>query len=152
MPKLSKDGLNLIKSFEGLRLKAYKCDASEKYYTIGYGHYSKDVKPTDTITESEAEKLLISDMRRYEKNVNDIMREYAKCKIYFNQAQYDALVSFAYNIGSINQLTANATRSKIEIANKLLLYDKCGGKVLKGLQNRRRKEYNLFTSVKGWEL
>lgn len=152
MPKLSKDGLNLIKSFEGLRLKAYKCDTSEKYYTIGYGHYSKDVKPTDTITENDAEKLLLTDMRRYEKNVNDIMREYAKRKIYFNQSQYDALVSFAYNIGSINQLTANATRSKIEIANKLLLYDKCGGKVLKGLQNRRRKEYNLFTSVKGWEL
>lgn len=56
--KLDKKGLDLIKSFEGCKLKAYKCVPTEKYYTIGYGHYGKDVKPGMVINSKQAEELL----------------------------------------------------------------------------------------------
>lgn len=137
--KLSKEGLELIKSFEGFRGTAYKCDPSEKYLTIGYGHYGADVKEGDTITKTDALKLLKKDVKRFVDDVNTYQKKY-----HFNQNQFDALVSFAYNIGSIRQLTANGTRSIVEIANHIRLYDKCGGKTLRGLTFRRQKEYELF--------
>ena len=56
--KTSNNGINLIKGAEGLRLKAYKAAPTEKYYTIGYGHYSKDITPITTITQEKAEELL----------------------------------------------------------------------------------------------
>lgn len=75
----------------------------------------------------------------------------------WNQNEFDGLVSFAYNIGSIDQLTANGTRTKEQIANKILAYNKAGGKVLAGLTRRRQEERTLFltpVAVKaktGWQ-
>ena len=142
--RLSANGLNLIKSFEGCKLTAYKCVPTEKYYTIGYGHYGSDVKAGMTITLKRAEELLLQDCQKFVNHVNSYMNKYN-----FNQNQFDALVSFAYNIGSIKQLTANGTRTTEQISTKITAYNKSGGKVLKGLVKRRAKEKALFdTPVK----
>lgn len=77
-------------------------------------------------------------MVKYEKKVD----KYSKYN--FNQNEFDALVSFAYNVGSIDGLTANGTRTKAQIASKILAYNKAGGKVLSGLTRRRQAEYALF--------
>lgn len=136
---LSANGLNLIKSFEGCKLTAYKCVSTEKYYTIGYGHYGSDVKAGMTITLKRAEELLLQDCQKFVNHVNTYMDKYN-----FNQNQFDALVSFAYNIGNIKQLTANGTRTIAQISAKITAYNKSGGKVLKGLVKRRAKEKELF--------
>lgn len=136
---LSANGLNLIKSFEGCKLTAYKCVPTEKYYTIGYGHYGSDVKAGMTITLKRAEELLLQDCQKFVNHVNTYMDKYN-----FNQNQFDALVSFAYNIGNIKQLTANGTRTMAQISAKITAYNKSGGKVLNGLVKRRAKEKELF--------
>lgn len=139
MRDLSPNGLNLIKSFEGCKLTAYKCLPTEKYYTIGYGHYGSDVKAGMKITEEQAEELLIQDCKKAIKNVNSFMSKYN-----FNQNQFDALVSFAFNVGSINQLTASGTRTLEQISSKIPAYNKSGGRVIAGLVRRRAKEKELF--------
>lgn len=136
---LSANGLNLIKSFEGCKLTAYKCVPTEKYYTIGYGHYGSDVKVGMTITLKRAEELLLQDCQKFVNHVNTYMDKYN-----FNQNQFDALVSFAYNIGNIKQLTANGTRTIAQISAKITAYNKSGGKVINGLVKRRAKEKELF--------
>lgn len=136
---LSANGLNLIKSFEGCRLIAYKCLPTEKYYTIGYGHYGSDVTAGMKITKEQAEKLLLKDCKKAIKNVNSFMSKYN-----FNQNQFDALVSFAFNVGSINQLTASGTRTLEQISSKITAYNKSGGRVIAGLVKRRAKEKELF--------
>lgn len=136
---LSENGLNLIKSFEGCRLTAYKCLPTEVYYTIGYGHYGSDVKAGMKITEKQAEELLLQDCKKAIKNVNSFMSKYN-----FNQNQFDALVSFAFNVGSINQLTASGTRTLEQISSKITAYNKSGGRVIAGLVKRRAKEKELF--------
>lgn len=136
---LSANGLNLIKSFEGCKLTAYKCVPTEKYYTIGYGHYGSDVKAGMTITLKRAEELLLQDCQKFVNHVNTYMDKYN-----FNQNQFDALVSFAYNIGNIKQLTANGTRTIAQISAKITAYNKSDGKVLNGLVKRRAKEKELF--------
>lgn len=138
---LSSNGLNLIKSFEGCKLTAYKCLPSEKYYTIGYGHYGSDVKAGMKITKEQAEELLLQDCKKAIKNVNSFMSKYN-----FNQNQFDALVSFAFNVGSINQLTASGTRTLEQISSKITAYDKSGGRVIAGLVKRRAKEKELFNT------
>nr|DAI41159.1 MAG TPA: Lysozyme [Caudoviricetes sp.] len=145
---LSENGLNLIKSFEGCKLTAYKCLSTEKYYTIGYGHYGSDVTAGMKITKEQAEELLLQDCKKAIKNVNSFMSKYN-----FNQNQFDALVSFAFNVGSINQLTASGTRTLEQISSKITAYNKSGGRVIAGLVKRRAKEKELFdtptsTSVK----
>ena len=137
--KISQNGIDLIISFEGLNLKAYKPVSTEKYYTIGYGHYGSDVKKDMVIDKKKAIELLKNDCRKFENNVNKYQPHYN-----FNQNQYDAMVSFAYNIGSIDGLTKNGTRSIEEIEKAIPLYNKAGGKVLKGLTVRRNKELDLF--------
>ena len=139
--KVSQFGVDFIKSFEGLKLKAYKAHKSEKYYTIGYGHYGKDVKPDMVITEQEAAIFLVADLRSSENAVNRYTNKYI-----FNQHEFDALVSFTFNCGSgnLDQLLNKGKRSKKEIAEKILLYNKCNGTVLSGLTKRRKKERDLF--------
>lgn len=136
--KISEKGLELIKTFEGLRLSSYKALSTEKYYTIGYGHYGSDVRKDMTITESQAEELLKKDVEKFEDKVN----KYSNYN--FNQNQFDALVSFAYNIGNIDQLTAKGTRTIEQISSHISLYVKAGGKTLAGLVKRREKEKELF--------
>lgn len=137
--KISENGLNLIIAFEGFCPKATKAVKTEKYYTIGYGHYGKDVDEKQTITKEQALKLLKKDMKRFETKV----MKYNYC-YNFTQNEFDALVSFAYNVGNIDQLTAKGTRTKKEIADTMLLYIKSGGNVLDGLRKRRIRERELF--------
>ena len=136
---VSSNGVVLIKSFEGFSRVACKALPSEKYLTIGYGHYGKDVKPNQTITEAEAVKLLVKDLSGFVSKVNKYNRKYG-----FTQNEFDALVSFCYNVGNIDGLTKNGTRTKAQIADKFLAYSYSGGKFIKGLYNRRVKERNLF--------
>lgn len=139
MQKITVEAVNFIKKFEGCRLTAYKCVATEKYYTIGYGHYGADVTPNMKITQDVADKILEVDLVKYASRVN------AYDKIYnWSKNEFIAMLSFCYNIGSIKQLTANGTRSKEQIAQKITAYCKSGGKVLKGLRNRREQEKALF--------
>ena len=131
-------GISLIKSFEGMRLKAYKALPTEKYFTIGYGHYGADVKEGQTITEAEADKLLRADIQKYEGKVN-------KYSTYnWNDNEYSALVSFAYNVGNIDGLTKKGERSREEIKKVWTSYSKAGGKEVPGLLRRREAELKLF--------
>lgn len=133
--KTGQAGVNLIKDFEKCRLEAYKCPAG--VWTIGYGH-TAGVKPGDKITQAQADAYLAADLEKYEAKVN-------KYDTYhWSQNEFDALVSFTYNIGSIDQLTANGTRTKAKIASSMLLYNKANGRALAGLTRRRQKENALF--------
>lgn len=138
---ISKNGIELIKLFEGFREKAYKAVSTEKCYTIGYGHYGADVKRGQTITAAQGEQLLTNDLKKFEAKVNEYSNRYN-----FNQNEFDALVSFAFNIGSIDQLTDNGKRSRADIRAHWLEYNKSGGKVIKGLTTRRTKELELFNT------
>ena len=143
--KINTEGLNLIKESEGLRLSAYY--DSVGVLTIGYGttNACKDIigtiiTPSMTITKGTAEKWLQQTVdAKYMPKVDKYDSKY-----HWTDNEASALCSFAYNIGSIDQLTANGTRTKSEIANKMLAYNKAGGKVLAGLTERRKKEQALF--------
>ena len=137
--RTSEKGINLIISFEGFCGKATKAVSTEKYYTIGYGHYGKDVKETDTITKTDAIELLKKDIKKFETKVMKYNSVYD-----FTQNEFDALVSFAYNVGNIDQLAARGTRTRKEIADAMLRYIKSGGTVLNGLRKRRVRERELF--------
>lgn len=135
--KISDKGLAIIQKYEGCRLKTYLCPAG--VLTIGYGHTGSDVKSGMTITKAKALKLLKKDISRFEKAVSKYDSVY-----HWNQNQFDALVSFAFNIGSIDQLTNNGKRSISEISSKITAYDKANGKALSGLTKRRAEEKKLF--------
>ena len=138
--KTSQRGIDLIKEFEGFVGYAYKALPSEECYTIGYGHCSPSVKETDTISREDAEKLLADDLAYYELSV-DLYKD----KYHWTQSEYDALVSFAYNVGNIRQLTQYGTRSKAEIADAMLLYVHDGnGNTIEGLVRRRERERDMF--------
>lgn len=136
--KLSKVGASLIKKYEGCRLKAYKDPTG--VWTIGYGHTS-GVKQGGVIIQEQAEQFFLSDVERFENAVNKYNDIYN-----FNQNQFDALVSFTYNLGEKNlkSLTATGTRSITTISAKIPLYNKAGGVALRGLQRRRAEEKDLF--------
>jgi GH24 family phage-related lysozyme (muramidase) len=129
--------IELIKAFEGCKLVTYLCPAGVP--SIGFGHTGKDVKAGMKITQEKAEELLRNDLINFENNVQKYNKRYN-----WTQYEYDAMVCFAYNVGSINQLTALGTRSKSTIAKKILFYNRSNGKVLSGLTLRRQFEQNLF--------
>lgn len=135
--KTSQTGIDLIKKYEGLRLKAYKPVSTEAYYTIGYGHYGADVSQDMTISKKKAEELLVQDLKKFEKSVNNLPHK-------FNQNQFDALVSFTYNLGAGNLKKLCNGRSISEIGDKITLYNKAGGKILNGLVRRRKEEQELY--------
>jgi len=135
--KTSQNGIELIKKFEGCRLDAYKAVPTEKYYTIGYGHYGEDVKKGMVITHAQAEAYLRKDIEKFEKAVNALTFN-------LNQNQFDALVSFTYNCGAGNLKRLVSNRTLADIPDAILLYNKSGGKVLKGLVRRRKAERELF--------
>lgn len=139
--KISQKGIDMIKEFEGLSLDAYRCAAG--VWTIGYGH-TAGVEASMRISLLEAENLLRQDLDKFEKHV-------AKFTMYdFNQNQFDALVSFAFNVGNINQLTNAGKRTIAQIEKHWCAYNKVGGQVMPGLVRRREKELALFcTSVDG---
>lgn len=137
---ISENGKKLIKSFEGIRLKAYKVISSEKYFTIGYGHYGQDVLPNMVITEAQANKLFDEDIKKYVDAVNN-----AKLTFTPNQNQFDALTSFCYNLGT-GIMNDFKNLSPVQVANEMILYVNSGGTKLEGLVKRRRKEIELFNT------
>lgn len=136
--KINDEGIRIIKTFEGCYLTAYKCPAGIP--TIGYGH-TKHVSLGDRITQEEAERLLICDLKAFEEHVNYVNDNY---NYNFNENEFSALVSFAFNVGSIWQLTNYGRRNKLEISDKMMEYNKGDGVVLAGLVRRRMEERNLF--------
>jgi len=136
------DLITLVKSFEGFYEYPYN-DYGQ--WSVGYGSFagptSAPPRIPGPITESEAEKLLGEELKRFIVNVETIN---SKGNYNWPQESKDALTSFAYNIGSINQLTENGTRSNETIASKMLEYTKAGGVSLPGLEARRRIEREKF--------
>lgn len=139
--KTSQKGIDMIKGFESCRLDAYKCPAG--VWTIGYGHTGNVCKGM-AITREMAETFLREDLVKFELKVSKYDPQYS-----WSQNEFDALVSFAYNVGSIDQLTARGTRSREVIAEKILQYNKAKGKVLNGLVRRRKEERALFLAPCG---
>jgi len=141
--KTSSTGIELIKNFEGLRLKSYQ--DSVGVWTIGYGHTGKHVHEGMYVTEEEAEKLLAHDLERFEKCVERMV------SVSLNQGQFDSLVSFAYNLGcqSLKKSTLlrriNDNRF-VEAAGEFHRWNHAGGAVMPGLTRRRQNEKRLFLS------
>ena len=140
--KTSPKGIALIKEFEGLRLKAYKCPGG--VWTIGYGH-TAGVKAGMVITEAQAEEYLKADLIAFEKYLNAL-------GLPLNQNQFDALISFIYNVG-----TGNFSRSTLlrkiranpqdnSLMDEFLRWVYSKGRVLPGLQRRRLAEMKLYFS------
>lgn len=137
-----------MKKFEGLYKKAYRDEVG--VWTIGYGITNADksitgatIKAGLVISEKTADNWLERSLNS--KYLQKVMK-YDK-KYNWNQNEIDALVSFAYNIGSIDGLTANGTRSRATIAAKILEYNKAAGKVYRGLTRRRKAERKLFLTA-----
>jgi len=143
--KISQEGVNLIKHFEGCRLEAYKCPAG--VWTIGYGH-TKGVKEGDEIEQEAAEAFLIEDLEAFEQAVARLV------KVPLTQQQFDALVSFTFNLGAGN-LAASTLLRKLnnyqyaEVPEQMMRWVKAGGQVLDGLVRRRAAEAALFQN-KDW--
>lgn len=149
MAKVSKRGIDLIKEFEGCRLTAYQDEVG--VWTIGYGITNSDKSITGTtikrglkISQATAKKWLEESLNR--KYLPKVVKYDTRYN--WNQNEIDALTSFAYNIGSIDQLTANGSRSRDTIAKKMLEYNKAGGTVYRGLTRRREAERKLWSYVK----
>ena len=139
--KTEQKGIDLIKSFEGLSLKAYLCPAG--VLTIGYGHTGSNVMPGQIISEEQAENLLRSDLNRFEVGI------LKSVSTSINQNQFDALVSLSFNIGL--GAFRNSTLLRVlnegnyeEAASNFLKWNKGGGRVLPGLVRRREAERQLF--------
>ncbi|PRP70895.1 muraminidase [Chromobacterium amazonense] len=137
----SANGINLIKQFEGLKLTAYQ--DSVGVWTIGYGHTGRDVKPSQTISSNQADQLLRQDLARFEQGVSNLI------KVSIKQNQFDALVSFSYNLGLGNLQSSTLLRLLNQgdyqaAAGQFPLWNKAGGKVLPGLTRRRLAEQALF--------
>jgi lysozyme len=143
---LSAEGLNLIKRFEGVRNRPYRCSAG--LWTIGVGHLIGDGKLLPEswnriFTKEEIDALLIRDLSRFERGI----RMYIKVSL--RQHEFDALCSFAFNLG-LGTLQRSTLRQKINkydkegAAKEILKYCRAGGKIIKGLQLRREAEYIMF--------
>lgn len=138
--QITQEGLDLIKSFEGLRLEAYQ-DAVG-VWTIGYGH-TRGVKPGMRITEAEAEDLLRKDVEDFERGVT------ARVRVPINANEFSALVSFAFNVGLAALARSTALQrlnagDRMGAAEALTWWNKAGGRVLPGLVRRRNAEKALF--------
>jgi len=137
---ISKEGLSLIKKFEGCELEAYLCPAG--VWTIGYGH-TKDVKEGDKINKEEADYLLQEEMIEYESYINDFV------EVPLNQNQFDSLCSWVYNLGPTN--LKNSTMLRVlneekyaDVPQEIKRWNKAGGEVLDGLIKRREAEAKMF--------
>ena len=142
---MSENGKNMLKNFEGLKLNAYRC--SSGIWTIGYGHTGCDVKQGDSITNQKADSLFDSDIKFFENAVNSMVT------VKLTQNQFDALVSFCFNVGvstkgfggSTMRILLNKGEYKLA-AEQFNRWIYSNGKVSKGLRIRRLKERDLFLS------
>ncbi len=141
--KTSKTGQHLIEHFEGLRLKAYQDIVG--VWTVGYGHTGKDVHPGMHIDQEYAEHLLRDDLMKSERAVNHYVTKP------MTQGQFDALVSFTYNLGA-GALHGSTLLKKMDrgdftgAAGEFHKWCHAGGREIKGLVTRRAEEKELFTS------
>ena len=140
MKTTSQRGVNLIKKWEGCKLDAYLCPAGVP--TIGYGH-TKDVYIWLEVTQDKAEELLRADLSDFEHWVSRLVA------VELKQCQFDALVSFTYNLGQGNLRSSTLLKKLNEgnymgAANEFPRWNKAGGKVLKGLVDRRKDEQDRF--------
>ena len=146
--KTSHEGLALIKKFEGLELTAYQCSAG--VWTIGYGH-TKGVQPGDEWSQSHAEHMLEVELEEYEGYINNAV------KVALSQNQFDALVSWVYNLGPAN-LSASTMLKVLnsgeyeDVPAQMKRWNKAGGKVLEGLIRRREAEACLFVGKEWFEI
>lgn len=144
--KISYIGLDLIKSYETLQLTAYHALKTEKYLTIGYGHYGPDVKEGQTITKEEATKLLQQDVQTAENELNQLIRQ----NVLLTQNQFDALCSLVFNIG-VGNFRKSTLRKKLlnhiqSVECEFMKWVYSDGHYIQGLYNRRKKEVELFLS------
>jgi lysozyme len=144
----SNQGKDLIKAFEGLRLDAYRCPAGVP--TIGWGH-TKGVKMGQHITAAQAEDLLVEDIAPIEHLLNAL-------RINFRQEQFDALVSWIFNLG-LGNFNSSTMLSRIvnnagdeEITDQLVRWVNAAGRPLPGLMNRRVAEANLFLGYERYKV
>lgn len=143
----SEKGIALIKQFEGCKLTAYQ--DSVGVWTIGYGWTQpvdgKPIRAGMTIKQETAERLLKTGLASYESDVSRLV------KVGLTQGQFDALVSFTYNLGARSLSTSTLLRKLnagdyAGAADEFLRWNKAGGKVLNGLTRRREAERALFLS------
>jgi lysozyme len=144
---ISQEGISLIKKFEGCELEAYKCAAG--VWTIGYGH-TKDVKEGDSILKEDAESMLMHELQKYCNDVDIAV------KVDLKQNEFDALVSWTYNLGLTN--LNSSTMLKVlnegkhdEVPAQMKRWNKASGQVKQGLIRRREAEALMFEG-KDWSL
>tara|TARA_R100001143_G_C3346949_1_gene127317 strand:+ start:339 stop:782 length:444 start_codon:yes stop_codon:yes gene_type:complete len=138
--EMSEEGLSLIKKFEGCELKAYEDAVGVP--TIAYGR-TKNVCMDDVCTLEQAESWLAEEMEEYEGYINDLV------KVDLDQNQFDALVSWVYNLGPTNLNSSTLLRFLNEgryadVPDQIRRWNKAGGKVLAGLTRRREAEAMMF--------
>jgi len=143
--RTGRDGVELIRHFEGCRFDAYLCPAG--VWTIGYGH-TADVKEGDSIDQEAAEAFLIEDLEKFEQAVTRLV------EVPLTQQQFDALVSWTFNLGAGNLAESTLLRKLnnyqyAEVPEQMMRWVKAGGQVLDGLVRRRAAEAALFQN-KDW--
>jgi len=144
--KLNKDGIDLMHKFEGCKLEAYLCPA--KIPTIGWGNTyyedGKKIKLGDKITQQRADELFILIAEDFAKRVRNLLKKT------LTENQFNALVSFTYNVGVAN-LNKSTLLKKVNtnpldqtIKDEFMKWNKASGKVLNGLTKRRQAEAELY--------
>lgn len=141
--KTNQAGIDLIKSFEGLRLNAYKDAVGVN--TIGYGTTRINGLPVsigESITPQQAEDYLRIDLNKFETDVSNLVR------VKLTDNQFAALVSFTYNLGAGNLAKSTLLRrlnsGDYNVGSEFLKWNKAGGRILQGLVRRRAAEKKLF--------
>jgi lysozyme len=148
--RASEKCLKMLAHHEGVRQKPYKCPAG--LWTVGVGHLIGDGKSLPdswnrTFSLEEVYDILAKDVTKFERGVERYIT------VPLKQGEFDALVSFAFNLG-LGTLQKSTLRQKLNRGDKegtiesLLKYNKAGGKILKGLDNRRKDEATLFKGLK----
>ena len=130
----------LVATWEGFSSTSYQDIAG--VWTIGYGH-TEGVTVNQFITETTAAKLLEKELEEYYLQVLQVGLD---CGYHWNNNQLDAMTSFTYNVGvnNLHLITQDCKRTEEEIGDAILLYNKAGGKYVKGLANRRLAEQQLY--------
>ncbi|CAH0992211.1 Lysozyme RrrD [Sinobacterium norvegicum] len=144
MRHITQDGIDLIKRFEGFSSSVYICPAG--YPTIGYGHLVRDYESFEEISQEQAEALLRTDVESAERAVLRLI------KVPLTDGQFDALVSFTYNLGS-GALQCSTLRRKVnrqahgEVPAQLMRWVWAGGRKLNGLVKRRYCESSVYGTL-----